>query len=64
MILGDLIKENLLERIESELDELEHDIEFINISGNKWQAVMSFDLDDTEMCDEQKALLSALLKHL
>lgn len=60
----DLIKDNILSRIEDDIQELEHDIKFVNTEGNKWQAVIEFDLDKSSMSALQKQIVSQLLKYL
>ncbi len=63
MIL-DMIRDKAVEQIEEALCELEHDVKFVNIEGNKWQAQISFDLDQANMSEAEKLMISELLKHL
>jgi len=64
MILDSLIKDSLVEKIETILGEIEHDVQFQNVSGNKWNVVVSFDLDKASLNEMEKLLLSGILKHL
>jgi len=59
-----LIQDTLIGKIESALEDIDHTISFVNTSANKWQAVISFDLDATQMTETEKELISALLKRL
>lgn len=62
MILEDLIKERLIDKIEHAIEDLEHDISFKNVSGNKWEVVVAFDLDHAN--EQERVILNSILKHL
>jgi len=64
MILDSLIKDSLVEKVENILEEVEHEVQFQNVSGNKWNIVVSFDLDKANLNEVEKLLLSGILKHL
>ena len=64
MILQDFIQESVIGKLESVLGEVAHDVKFNNVSGNKWELVVSFDLDQASLNDAEKLFLSELLKHL
>lgn len=64
-MISDIIKNTVMERLENALQDIEQDIKFVNMGGNKWQAVISFDLDSIPgLNDAEKMLINALLSHL
>lgn len=63
MIEG-IIKDTVESKIESVLSDVDHTISFQNIGGNKWQIVLSFDLDNSSMNEAEKLFMSELLKHI
>ncbi len=63
-MIEEIIKDTAISKIESVLSDVDHTISFQNVSGNKWQIVLSFDLDDSNMNEAEKLFLSELLKHL
>ncbi len=64
MVLEEILKDSMIGKIETLITEIEEDIKFVNVSNNKWQAVISFDLDATKLTVMEKEALSALLRHL
>lgn len=63
-MIADLLRDSVLGKIAEDIEEIEHELKFVNIGGNKWQAQFSFDLDESSMSDSQKAIVSELLKYL
>lgn len=63
-MVADLIKNSILDKIENDILDIEHELKFVNVGGNKWQAQINFDLDSTELSDAQKLIVSELLKYL
>ncbi len=64
MILEELVKDTVMGKLEGILGEIDHVVQFQNVSANKWQVNIVFDLDQTQLTDTEKALLTALFKHL
>ena len=64
MNVQELIQDTMIGKLESALEDIDHTISFVNVSGNKWQAVIAFDLDASNMNEVEKELISALLKRL
>jgi len=63
-MVADLLRDSVLGKIADDIEEIEHDLKFVNVGGNKWQAQLSFDLDESSMSDTQKQIISELLKYL
>jgi hypothetical protein len=63
-MIASLIKDSVLDQISADVEDIYHDLKFVNISGNKWQAQINFDLDESSMSDEQKLIIAQLLKYL
>jgi len=63
-MIAELLKDSVLEKIALDVEDITHDLKFVNMGGNKWQAQISFDLDETSMSDSQKLIVSELLKYL
>jgi hypothetical protein len=64
MILDTIVKSALIAKIEDFATLVKEDVSFVNTEANKWQVVISFDLDATSMNPLEKEALSALLKYL
>ncbi len=64
MILDTIVKSALIAKIEDFATLVKEDVSFVNTDGNKWQVIISFDLDATSMNLLEKEALSALLKYL
>lgn len=63
-MIANLIKDSVLDQIGLDVEDICHDLKFVNIGGNKWQAQLNFDLDESSMSDQQKLIVSELLKYL
>lgn len=64
MSLNTIITEALGSKIADYASLIKQDVSFVNTEVNKWQVVISFDLDETSMNLLEKEALSALLKYL
>lgn len=63
-MIADILRDSVVDKIIEDVQELEHELKFVNVGGNKWQAQFSFDLDESSMSESQKAIVSELLKYL
>ncbi len=63
-MIATLIKNSVLDQIGLDVEDLCHDLKFVNVGGNKWQAQLNFDLDESSMSDNQKLIVTELLKYL
>ena len=63
-MIADIIKSELYDKVESVLDGIDHIVTATNVSGDKWQITLSFDLDSIEMNAAEKTLITQILKHL
>jgi len=64
MILEDALKVHATHIVEQLVEDFSEEVSFVNVSGNKWQLVINFDLDATSLSDSQKKVLSAILGHI
>ncbi|HTJ49077.1 MAG TPA: hypothetical protein VL443_06445 [Cyclobacteriaceae bacterium] len=64
MNIKDLVSELAHSKLYDALEDVEHEVSFVNQGGNKWQMVLSFDLDQTELTDTAKLGINEILKHL
>lgn len=64
MSIQSLIQDTFIGKIESAFQDVEQVVTFNNVSANQWQAIISFDLDKSQMTATEKELISALLKRL
>lgn len=64
MFLEDILKTTIAGKLEDFASIIEEDVKFVNTEANKWQVVISFDLDSTTMNPLEKEALIALLKYL
>jgi len=63
-MIASLIKDSVLDQIGLDVEDIVHELKFVNMGGNKWQAQLNFDLDESVMSDNQKLIVAELLKYL
>jgi len=64
MFLEEIVRTQAISKIEDFISHVEEKVEFVNVSDNKWQVIISFDLDETNMNAVEKEAIAALLKYL
>lgn len=62
MVIEDIMRSQVLDKIESLIHDLEEDIKFVNVSGDKWQVQISFDISSLPV--SEKDALAYLLNFL
>ena len=70
-MIADVVQNELRQKVDDALCRVTTNFKFVNTDANKWQLVVSFDLDELDEDDDEpvvseaeKQLLIAIFKHI